>query len=56
MESLLNYAGLEQRMIKDDVDIMKLPIVGYNIDTAQLKIELLRQNSEKFLKDALENQ
>lgn len=53
MESLLDYVGLEKRIVKDDVDITNLPIVGYDVNATQLKLKSFRLESEKFLEDAL---
>ncbi len=53
MESLLDYVGLGKRIVKDDVDITNLPIVGYDVNATQLKLKLFRLESEKFLEDAL---
>ena len=53
MESLLDYVGLGKRIVKDDVDITNLPIVGYDVNATQLKLKSFRLESEKFLEDAL---
>ena len=53
MESLLDYVGLGIRIVKDDVDITNLPIVGYDVNATQLKLKSFRLESEKFLEDAL---
>ena len=53
MESLLDYVGLGKRIVKDDVDITNLPIVGYDVNATQLKLKSFRLDSEKFLEDAL---
>ena len=49
MESLLDYVGLGKRIVKDDVDITNLPIVGYDVNATQLKLKSFRLESEKFL-------
>lgn len=53
MESLLDYVGLGKRIVKDDVDITNLPIIGYDVNATQLKLKSFRLESEKFLEDAL---
>ena len=53
MESLLDYVGLGKRIVKDDVDITNLAIVGYDVNATQLKLKSFRLESEKFLEDAL---
>lgn len=53
MESLLDYVGLGKRIVKNDVDITNLPIVGYDVNATQLKLKSFRLESEKFLEDAL---
>lgn len=53
MESLLDYVGLGKRIVKDDVDITNLPIVGYDVNATQLKLKSFRLESEKFLEDSL---